>query len=467
MKSTFIQLIGILTLISCSEEPDQWEIMEKIKTHFLAIDLAGIELEYTRVSYNPYQSFDYRNPDSLFTYNSIQLLDDSFYSERKATFPGGFEFELNEFQKDSTSIFYDVNGVLYGNRAIKQPSRLESIQEEVDGVLDFRHSQGLFSNYDSFAISTFDRKANTIAIIGKKGDDSVRLTFQIAPVQLKIAEHFKSNEKWIFSDHRLGDFNHSTKIKFFVDGQHKRDYLVQSIRAIESIDTSKFELPERVTLYESPPTKPTIQKVENGLFVLKSLPGDRNVMFSIDKSVVTVFGAPISDQISKLVIELIKEHFPESSIKYVYVTHFHSDHIGGLKAYSDLGVTVLADEYTMEAIRSYPRFKENVDSFIFQSINQKMELNDFRFYQVDNSHSLTQSFVYFKKSGIIYQGDFLEIPADNSLPNYLPEATLQFYDFIIDEKLVVRRIVGHHRNDSISMELFHEYVANFLTKDSM
>ena len=63
-----------------------------------------------------------------------------------------------------------------------------------------------------------------------------------------------------------------------------------------------------------------------------------------------------------------------SPLKVVFSTlvldkFYHNDHIGGLVPYVKNGATVIADDYTVEAIKSFPIFKETINPDILPQLN--------------------------------------------------------------------------------------------------
>ena len=148
--------------------------------------------------------------------------------------------------------------------------------------------------------------------------------------------------------------------------------------------------------------------------------------------------------------------FPEKRITSVYVTHPYSDHIAGLATFTKIGAVILADAYSIEAIRAYPRFKKDLATFKFQTIENDDLIEGVRFYVLENSRAKRQSFAYFEDKGIIYQSDFLEVPFDNTIPQILPSYSKTFIDFVRSKQLKVDRIVGHHRNNNISLNIMNK-----------
>ena len=62
---------------------------------------------------------------------------------------------------------------------------------------------------------------------------------------------------------------------------------------------------------------------------------------------------------------------------------------------------------------------------------------------------------YQKLVRIISLAAFLVL--DNAIASYMSAVEKEFVEFVNDEKLAIKRIVGHHRNGNISPEVMHRY----------
>lgn len=461
MKTTSFLAFAVLLFFGCERKPKETEILKRIEEHYTSKNFKGISVSYERINFNPYQSFDFRFPDSLTSKTSISIYDNSFFAERWASFPGGFDFGLKEFQQDSLGYLYDLNGILMGKRAISQhKERIDEVRNELEKILDFRFSQSLFSEQNKILLDSLDLKNNSVSLI-KTNDtnDSLSITFQINPITLKSVTYHAKKEKWVFSGFTENDgIAFLEDINYYRNGALKHIYSIKKVKEINSIPEKELSIPDGITIYEVIIKEPKIEEIAPNLYLINPIAEDRNVLFTTNGNNITVFGAPISNRFSNQVIELIQNIFPNKKIESVYVTHGHSDHIGGLGAYVKIGASVLTDSVSVETIKSFPRFKDQIDSFVFDFVENNEKRGNTQFFVINNSHCKSQGFVYFKDSQVIYEGDLLEIPADNTFPSYVPSATMEFYDFVNKEKLIIKRIVAHHRNDHISIQAFNTYV---------
>ena len=64
-------------------------------------------------------------------------------------------------------------------------------------------------------------------------------------------------------------------------------------------------------------------------------------MFVAFKDYILVIEAPVSDGVSQSVIARIKETIPGKPIKYLVPTHYHVDHLGGIRGYIAEGSTIV------------------------------------------------------------------------------------------------------------------------------
>lgn len=81
--------------------------------------------------------------------------------------------------------------------------------------------------------------------------------------------------------------------------------------------------------------------------------GTYQVPFVVMDDFVVAFEAPLGIGPSRQVIAEIKRIAGEKPIKYVVVSHFHSDHAGGVGAYAEIGATILSSPENQSVLQQY------------------------------------------------------------------------------------------------------------------
>jgi len=108
---------------------------------------------------------------------------------------------------------------------------------------------------------------------------------------------------------------------------------------------SNFYLDSDVPSYDT--------RATTGLRLVQVAPGVQHVVGGTHhvplvemKDHVVVFDAPVSDWHSTWVIAAAQNKFPGKKVKYLVLTHHHSDHAGGLRAYAAEGATLVVGKGT-------------------------------------------------------------------------------------------------------------------------
>ncbi|NVK52115.1 MAG: hypothetical protein HWD85_04215 [Flavobacteriaceae bacterium] len=449
---------SLLFITSCSKVVINKEnfIQELKKEYNLFEPNNVIDINYTRVNYNAYQSYNYKNPDSLFikSHVIINVNDSVYFASRIAKFPGVHKFSQQEFQKNNIGFIYDSLGVVLGKRVLRQnKASYNQVKNEVYSILNFYYIQDLVTD-KSVEVLGFKSTYNGFSVsIKNKINDTLIYSFIENPIELVSVENETSKELWNFLDFNK---NYASKIQYFKNGQLKYDYKINSLYTKDKIADSYLSLPqgyEDTNIIENKELELT--KIGENIYLITNVANDRNIVYQLNRNKITVFGAPISDKFSEEVFNLIKKKHLNAEINKVYITHPHSDHIGGLKFYANKGVKIITDKYSADAIKNYPKFIEHAHSFQFDYIKDESVIDDVKYYFPKNNHSKSQSFAYFINENLIYQGDFIQIPADNSIPKHVSETTISFVDFVRSKNLQIDRIICHHRNNNLDLDILN------------
>ena len=85
-----------------------------------------------------------------------------------------------------------------------------------------------------------------------------------------------------------------------------------------------------------------LTKIGDGVFFVRAY--SHNSMLVEFPQYLAIVEAPYTDTQSYTLVRVLKEQFPDKPIRYVAVTHHHSDHIGGVRGLAAAGATILVEK---------------------------------------------------------------------------------------------------------------------------
>jgi glyoxylase-like metal-dependent hydrolase (beta-lactamase superfamily II) len=99
---------------------------------------------------------------------------------------------------------------------------------------------------------------------------------------------------------------------------------------------------------------------------------------------VVAYDAPVSPTESRAVIQKLREKVPSKPISHVVLSHFHNDHIGGVKAFAEAGATIVTTADAQAVVRKIAEAQARTTSVIdqpapalkFALVDGKLELGD-------------------------------------------------------------------------------------------
>ena len=379
-------------------------------------------------------------------------------------FTGGLLLDEVHFQNDNESLRYEKNGISLGKRVSKQSmNSFERYKNLTMMNIDFFAVRPLLeeTNVDTNIKLHQNELSKQTSLTHKVADDKVmEYVFSSSPLRLLSINNKARRRIYIYDDYQTSHgITYARSLVKYYNGDTIPSYIthMDNFEIIEEIEPTKLQLPEGYGSVILKSDKSLIStEIAPDLYLVSNASANRNTLFKINGNDIMVFGAPVNRKRSEQTIELISDQFPQKKITSVYITHPYSDHIAGLAAFAKLGAVIRADAYSIEAIKTYPRFKEEIATFKFQTITDDELIDGVRFYVLENSRAKRQSFAYFEDKGIIYQSDFLEVAFDNTIPQILPSYSKTFIDFVRSKQLKFDRIVGHHRNNNISLEVMNK-----------
>ena len=157
-----------------------------------------------------------------------------------------------------------------------------------------------------------------------------------------------------------------------------------------------------------------------------------------------------SGSVGQRFYDTVTERFPDKPVRYVALTHWHSDHLGGIRPFIAAGASLIVTPVTREVIAKVARARFTLESDgipllveppQFMVVDGELTLNErgrrVKFIDVgDNPHVAGMLVVWLPQEQILYQSDLFEpvskgFPAKERIPvmrwfvNWLDESGLQ------------------------------------------
>jgi glyoxylase-like metal-dependent hydrolase (beta-lactamase superfamily II) len=245
--------------------------------------------------------------------------------------------------------------------------------------------------------------------------------------------------------------------------------MLQDLRAssiVLNADTpdSLFRIPETYAKLEPTPPTPTVTKLGTDVY---GVMGFYNSIAAVFDEYVLVVEAGHSSGYADASIGKIKEIAPGKPIRYLVSTHFHFDHLGGVRSYIAEGATIVTTPSTKRVIedivlksvrtRRPDRLSRNpqpakiepaANKRVFEDGNHRVEVYDIG----PNPHCAEIIIVYFPKEKILYVADLLNTEGGRIVGTG-GEDTVDFAAKIKKLGLDVEKIVSTHGRTATMADL--------------
>ena len=275
-----------------------------------------------------------------------------------------------------------------------------------------------------------------------------------------------------------------TGYKIFMGGKTYREVEFTDVAADSAKAGAAFEISAQMKSYLMPLNEMT--QVAKGVYIFPT--GGLNPMFVEFKDFILAVEAPAqhpslervpadtqagSDQISARFIQKIKETIPNKPIRYLAVTHFHSDHAGGARAFLAEGATLLTtpgnkDYFETLAAAKYTIVPDKLSheprAAMIETFDRKRVLTDGeRSVELINAgespHAKENVVVYLPQEKILFQGDLFYYSGMAAFPARDPsrDRVMKFFgDWLIKNNLEPAQIYGFHDRGFATMKQVRE-----------
>lgn len=240
-----------------------------------------------------------------------------------------------------------------------------------------------------------------------------------------------------------------------------------------------FELPESLKSHLLAPG--SVSEIAPGVFLVNSL-GGFNPLFVEFKDFVLAAEAPApgwlleavpadsqpgASTLSEEFIRKIKETVPGKPIKYLVVTHAHSDHAGGARAFIAEGATVLTTPGNVpffermasathalqpDRLTRAPR-PLSIEAFVEKRVVSDGERVVELLNVGPNPHTSENVIVHLPRERIVFQGDLFYFDGEATFPPRNRSTIMPFFArWLTRRGLAPERIYGYHDRGFATME---------------
>ena len=203
-------------------------------------------------------------------------------------------------------------------------------------------------------------------------------------------------------------------------GSTLQDLRATSITLNTGVADSLFAMPEGYAKVEPPPPGPTVKKLAEDVYALL---GSYNSLFVVFKDYVLVVEAGANNRASAASIAEIKKVAADKPIRYLVATHFHFDHLGGVRSYVAEGTTIVTTASAKSVIERAVKathamrpdaLSRNPKAAVIETMDAKRVFDDgvhkVELYRFANPHVGEMIIAYLPKEKILIEADMLDLP---------------------------------------------------------
>jgi glyoxylase-like metal-dependent hydrolase (beta-lactamase superfamily II) len=227
------------------------------------------------------------------------------------------------------------------------------------------------------------------------------------------------------------------------------------------LDSATFAIPPGLTTVAAPPVlaSPRARALAPGVHVVEGLVNFNSLVIEQSGGLV-VTDAPAPSPFARsteLLLERARAVAPDLPVRWAILTHHHSDHAGGARAYAAAGVHMLVTPMTARLIPRFLASRFTIAPDAYQRSPREPRLTvvteDHRrlddptrpidIYRVATSHAAEMLLVHLPRERILFQSDLVTADADGRVGVRI-EGGSDLLRVIASLGLAVETIVGAH-----------------------
>jgi glyoxylase-like metal-dependent hydrolase (beta-lactamase superfamily II) len=218
-------------------------------------------------------------------------------------------------------------------------------------------------------------------------------------------------------------------------------------------EEERFRAPREVARVEPDPPEPAVEVLGDGLYLIR---GPYNSVFADLGGEVAVFEASRDSGYAERCLDLVRRTLPGRPVRWLVATHFHHDHLAGIRPYVAEGVTILTTPDARDVIAQVASRRGTMQADaqilrpqapVIETVSgrrvlgqgrRRVEIHDFG----PTEHAAQILVAWFPGEGVLFQADLLDV-GSKDLVLAGPD-TVRMAERIRTLGLDVRRIVPVH-----------------------
>lgn len=151
---------------------------------------------------------------------------------------------------------------------------------------------------------------------------------------------------------KVGGVEFPTRLVASRRGVRTFDMAIENVAVNPTLPDTLFQPPQDYRLVSD--DKLVTKRINERIYEVGGLGGGNyRSQFVVMDDFVVAFEAPLGIPVSRQIIAEIRRVAGEKPIRYVVISHFHSDHAGGVGAYTDIGATIVSAAENHDVLRAY------------------------------------------------------------------------------------------------------------------